>query len=122
MEAHEKHGPAIIFQGKDIGQKDPEPGKNSQLTLLVGRETSKTMAVGISSIDGIAQESTLRYDEVIFVIEGTFRFVIDGVARNCHPGDVIWLPENTTLRYEGDKAKVFIVIAPVDWRERHGIT
>ncbi len=37
-------------------------------------------------------------------------------------GDVIWLPEGTPIKYEGDKAVVFYALDPVDWRRRHGIT
>ena len=39
----------------------------------------------------------------------------------AEPGDVIWLPENTPLKYEGDKATVFYALHPVDWRRRHGM-
>lgn len=37
------------------------------------------------------------------------------------PGDVIWLPEGTALRYEGDKAVAFYALDPVDWRRRPGM-
>jgi len=36
-------------------------------------------------------------------------------------GDVVWIPENTPLKYEGDKAMVFYALHPVDWRQKHGI-
>ena len=32
------------------------------------------------------------------------------------PGDVLWIPENTSLHYEGDGATVFYALSPVDWK------
>lgn len=34
------------------------------------------------------------------------------------PGDVIWLPENTPLRHEGDRARMFYALHPVDWHQQ----
>lgn len=37
------------------------------------------------------------------------------------PGDVIWLPENTPLRHEGDRAMMFHPLHPVDWHQQAGL-
>ena len=55
------------------------------------------------------------------VLEGTFRLVVGRETHFCAPGDVVWIPENTPIKYEGDKAKVFYALYPGDWRQRHGI-
>jgi ethanolamine utilization protein EutQ len=34
---------------------------------------------------------------------------------------VVWIPENTPLKYEGDKSVVFWALYPADWRQRHGL-
>jgi hypothetical protein len=36
------------------------------------------------------------------------------------PGDVIWLPEGTPLKYEGRQGRR-VLRDPVDWRQRHGM-
>lgn len=115
------HGAATIIRNRDIAAKLDVDGQGQKTIRLVGQETSKTMAVGVGTFKRLGEPYTVKYDEVVYVIEGTFRFFIDGVARECLAGDVIWLPEGTTLQYDGDEAKVLFVIAPVDWRERHGI-
>lgn len=118
VQKHEMHGPATIFETENVTFTG-EPG--NQLARLIGPDVSKTMAVAFGYYDNCAVDWTVKYDEVVYVIDGTFRLVIGGVARNYRPGDVIWIPENTELRYGGEKAKVLFVISPADWRERHGI-
>ena len=96
------------------------PGK-ATIARLVGPEMSKTMGAGIATFDGCSIEWTVLYDEVVVVLEGTFRLVVGSETYSCAPGDVIWIPENTPLKYEGDKAKVFYTLYPVDWRQKHGL-
>jgi ethanolamine utilization protein EutQ len=96
------------------------PGK-ATIARLVGPEMSKTMGAGIAAFDGCSIEWTVLYDEVIVVLEGTFRLVVGSHTHSFAPGDVIWIPENTPIKYEGDKAKVFYTLHPVDWRQKHGL-
>jgi ethanolamine utilization protein EutQ len=96
------------------------PGK-ATIARLVGPDLSKTMGAGIAQFDGCSIEWTVLYDEMIVVLEGTFRLRVGKDSYEATPGDVIWIPENTPLRYEGDKATVCYTLFPVDWRQRHGI-
>jgi len=99
------------------------PGKAS-IARLVGPELSSTMGAGIAVFDGCSIEWTVLYDEVIVVLEGTFRLKLGkdfAETLEASPGDVIWLPEHTPLRYEGDAARVFYALYPVDWRKRHAL-
>lgn len=85
---------------------------------------STSMGAGIATFNGCSIEWTVLYDELIVVLEGTFRLRIGGEDKRtieAKPGDVIWLPEHTPLRYEGDKAKVFYALTPVDWKSRHNL-
>ncbi|MDX6750385.1 hypothetical protein SH611_11260 [Geminicoccaceae bacterium 1502E] len=97
------------------------PGK-AEIARLVGPEISSSMGAGVATFDGCSVEWTILYDELIVVLEGTFRLRIGeegGELVEARPGDVIWLPADTPLRYEGEKAKVFYSLAPVDWKSRH---
>jgi ethanolamine utilization protein EutQ len=96
------------------------PGK-ATIARLVGPDLSKTMGAGVATFDGCSIEWTVLYDELIVVLEGTFRLVAGKETYSCAPGDVLWIPENTPIKYEGDKAKVFYALHPVDWRQRHGL-
>jgi ethanolamine utilization protein EutQ len=97
------------------------PPGSATIARLVGPEMSRTMGAGIATFDRCSIEWTVLYDEVIVVLEGTFRLVVGGEAHSCKPGDVIWIPENTPIKYEGEKAKVFYALHPVDWRQKHGL-
>lgn len=99
------------------------PGK-AEIARLVGPHNSASMGAGIATFDDCSIEWTILYDELIVVLEGTFRLRIGGDdprTIEATPGDVIWLPQNTPLRYEGDKAKVFYALHPVDWKARHAL-
>ena len=97
------------------------PPGAATIARLVGPDMSKSMGAGIAIFDGCSIEWTVLYDEVIVVLEGTFRLVVGKETHSCSPGDVIWIPENTPIKYEGDKAKVFYALHPVDWRQKHGL-
>jgi len=97
------------------------PPGAATIARLVGPEMSTTMGAGIATFDGCSIEWTVLYDEVIVVLEGTFRLVVGKETHFCSPGDVVWIPENTPIKYEGEKAKVFYALHPVDWRQKHGL-
>ena len=99
------------------------PPGMAMIARLVGPDQSASMGAGIATFDACSIEWTVLYDEVIVVLEGTFRLRIGAQGERvieAGPGDVIWLPENTPLRYEGDGAKVFYALHPVDWQQRTG--
>ena len=48
------------------------PGKAS-FARLVGPDLCKTMGAGVAQFDGCSIEWTVLYDEMIVVLEGTFR-------------------------------------------------
>ena len=100
------------------------PPGDARVARLVGPEMSASMGAGVATFDGCSIEWTILYDELIVVLEGVFRLRIGGEdARTIEAtaGDVIWLPANTPLHYEGDGAKVFYALSPVDWKSRHNL-
>ena len=97
------------------------PPGAATIARLVGPDISKSMGAGIASFDGCSIEWTVLYDELIVVLEGTFRLVVGDKTFTCTPGDVLWITENTPLKYEGDAAVVFYALSPVDWRQKHGL-
>jgi ethanolamine utilization protein EutQ len=99
------------------------PPGTASIARLVTDSTSKSMGAGVATFDGCSIEWTVLYDEAVVVLEGLFRLrtgegyrqVIEG-----KPGDVIWIPEGTPLKYEGERAKIFYTVYPADWKKRHG--
>lgn len=94
---------------------------SASIARLVGPQESNTMGAGIARFDKVSIEWTVLYDELIVALEGTFRLRVGERVYETKPGDVLWIPAHTPLRYEGDGATVFYALSPVDWRERNGL-
>lgn len=111
-----------LFKSSDI-ELEPYGGPPgvARIARLIGPELSSRMGGGIAFFDECSIEWTILYDEIIVVLDGEFRLRVGDDAYDMAPGDVIWLPENTPLVYEGKGARVFYVLAPVDWRTRHNL-
>jgi ethanolamine utilization protein EutQ len=91
------------------------PGLAS-IARLVGPDSSRTMGAYLGRFDGRSVAWTVQYDEVIVGIEGLFRLRAGDEVYELGPGDVLWIGEGRAVRYEGDKALVFMAISPVNWR------
>ena len=97
------------------------PPGHAEVARAVGGDLSRTMAAGVARFDDCSVAWTVLYDEVVYVIDGVFRLAMpDGVIEG-HAGDVIWIPEGTELRYEGQNAAIFYAVYPGNWKELHGL-
>lgn len=76
------------------------------------------MGAGVARFDNCSIEWTVLYDELIVTLEGRFKLRTETEAFDCSPGDVLWIPANTRLWYEGESATVFYALSPVDWRQK----
>ncbi|KAF1054177.1 MAG: Ethanolamine utilization protein EutQ [Stenotrophomonas maltophilia] len=94
------------------------PLERAAISRLIGTEDSQTMGAGLARFDACSISWTVLYDELIVVLEGRFRLRLGDRVVDAVPGDVIWVPENTPLAYEGDGATVFYALYPVDWQAR----
>lgn len=107
------------FRRAELPFKDYGEGPGAAaISRLVGPGDSATMGAYLARFDGRSVAWTVRYDELIVCIEGEFRLRSGGNVHTLVPGDVLWIPNGTSLRYEGSECLVFIAIAPVDWRSR----
>src|SRR5262245_41969106 len=104
-----------------FAQMFPEAGGYASRCTLITPEISATLGATAHTYDGCSIEWQAHYDHVMVVLAGTLRILTgENFSRVIEAGfaDIIWLTEGTRLRYEGDKAKVFSAIYPVDWRAR----
>ena len=110
-----------IVQFKAAERRFDAYGEGGQIARLVGPEISSSMGAGIAKFDGCSIAWTVLYDELIVTLEGNFRLCVGETVYDCAPGDVLWVPAITPLRYEGEGATVFYALSPVDWRARAGL-
>jgi len=82
---------------------------------LINSGFSDALGAGIGTFEDCANEWTVTYDEVLFVLDGVLTIRVGDDAYNVGPGDVIWIPKDTALVYEaGAKTTFFYAVCPVD--------
>jgi ethanolamine utilization protein EutQ (cupin superfamily) len=73
---------------------------------IVEDPLSHDLGAGVVEFEDISIPWTLNYNEVFYVLEGELRFRTDEGVTVGKPGDLIFIPEGTTFRYEAiGKAK-----------------
>lgn len=97
------------------------PPGHAEVARAVGGDLSGTMAAGVARFDDCSVAWTVLYDEIVYVIDGVFRLAMpDGVLEG-EAGDILWIPEGTELKYEGESASIFYAVYPGNWKEIHGL-
>ena len=64
------------------------------------------MCGGINVLKNIKVPWDLTCDEIIYVLEGTFRLTCDGETYICNRGDVLFVPKDNHISYEADDRKM----------------
>ena len=66
---------------------------------------------------------TTLYDEILFIHKGTMIVRTSSGELECHPGDIVWLPEGVTLDYDmtGRRCEYFYSLCPIDWAKRNNM-
>jgi len=92
-----------------------EYGEMAQAAHLCGTEDGSKLGAGLVRLTNAQIPWTVRYDEIILVLEGTFTVRTDDDILTAQPLDTIWLPAGTKLTYEAEEALLFYAIHPADW-------
>jgi ethanolamine utilization protein EutQ len=84
---------------------------------------SSSMAGGVNFLNKVSVPWELTCDEIIYCHQGQFRLVVDEESFVLNPGDMMFVPSGTSLKYEADdKCMIFYAAWPVDWKQRAGLT
>lgn len=83
---------------------------------LVTLEESPRLGCGLMVMKDTTFDWTLEYDEVDYIIEGTLSVLIEGRRISAGPGEVIFIPRSSSIKFsvEGD-ARFIYVTYPADW-------
>jgi len=95
-----------------------EGGDMAQLAQVSGTVDGTPLGAGFGRLTNARIEWTVKYDEVLIVLEGTLKVHTGGQVLEAGPRDSIWLPAGTALVYEAEEALIAYAIHPADWAER----
>ncbi len=114
---------AKIFKHSELTLKPAvTPTGTSSIARVINGEISRHMGGGIEYLENTTIDWTVTYDEVLFIHEGTLTIELDGVRHECTPGDIVWLPNGTHLKYIAkERAGYFYALYPFDWAARQGM-
>jgi len=111
-----------LVKGKSVVMEkfqEAPPGQTVHLTdVVTSREAN--LCAGFMSFDKSILPWHLSYDEVDYVMEGTFILQANGVTYTAVPGDVMYIPKDTTVVFGSPDhfSKVFYVTYPANWTEQ----
>lgn len=107
-------GHTVRMDSFDTGNPRDRVGIKDLLTT----GESPHMAAGFMTMEQCSFPWELNYDEVDYIIEGTLEIEINGVTYRGGPGDVIFIPARSKIRFKcPDRVKFFYVTYPANWAE-----
>ena len=90
-------------------------GDQAQVAPLCGADDDTKLGAGLVRLSSARIPWTIKYDELIFVVEGSFTVTTDDETLTANARDSLWLPAGTRLTYHSDNALLFYAIYPNDW-------
>jgi ethanolamine utilization protein EutQ len=113
-----------VFRRSEMDLKSAvTPSGNTSIARVINGSVSKHMGAGIEYLENVTIDWTVTYDEVLFILEGPLTVVFADGSHECDVGDIVWLPEGTSLKYVAKgRAAYFYALYPVDWAAKQGIS
>lgn len=95
------------------------PGDRVYTHDLLTLEESPRLGIGLMVMEQTTFPWTLRYDEVDYVIEGRLEVLIDGRTVSAGPGEVIFIPKDSSISFSAPQfARFLYVTYPADWQNQ----
>ena len=92
-----------------------EYGDQAEVASVCGADDGTKLAAGFVRLTNAEIPWTIKYDEVIHVLECSFTVRTGGEDLTAQTGDCLWLPAGTELTYVSESALLFYAIQPADW-------
>ncbi|MEM6619001.1 MAG: cupin domain-containing protein [Pseudomonadota bacterium] len=93
-------------------------GDQAQAVQVCGADDLSELGAGYGRLTQARFPWTIKYDEMILVLEGSLTVHTATGALTAEAGDSVWLPAGTDLEYEAEEALIFYAIHPADWASR----
>lgn len=110
--------PRVMSLSKAMFKPRFEHGDQAEVAQLCGADDGSKLGVGLVRLTNADIPWTIKYDEFIWVLEGTFTVQTDNAELVAHKDESIWLPAGTKLSYRSDNALLLYAIHPTDWATR----
>ena len=94
-----------------------EGGDVAELAEISSAEEGTELGTGYARLSKARLSWTVRYDEVLVVIEGELTVHVDGFPLVAGPRDAIWLAAGSAVIYEAEAALVLYAIHPANWQD-----
>ena len=116
--AHSGSTPAKVVSFKDLSFEPRfDYGHMAKVTEVVGTGDGSLLGTGFGRFIDAEIPWTVKYDEVLLVLEGEVTVRTAEGDLVAGPQDCIWLPDGTDLTYIAKNALVFYAIQPTNWAE-----
>lgn len=86
---------------------------------LFSLEQSPRLGAGLMEMEDTTFAWTLNYDEMDYIIEGELTVLIDGERVTAGPGEVIYIPKRSSIRFSvSGRARFLYFVYPADWQNQ----
>ena len=111
----EKAQPRLIKFSDLVFLPRNEKPEMADLAEISGESDGTMLGTGFAKLKKARIEWTVKYDEVLLVLDGHVKVHTKQGVIEAHPKDCIWLPKDTPLIYEAESALIFYAIYPSNW-------
>jgi ethanolamine utilization protein EutQ len=110
--------PAKVLKPSDLTFNPRfEHGEQAQVASVCGPDQGTQLGAGYVRMTNAKIPWTIKYDEMVLVVEGSLTIHVNGEPLTANVGESIWLPNGTELVYESKSALLFYAIHPANWAE-----
>lgn len=104
------------FRAADLDFSGADAPPHVAAQPVVNMAISNSMGGGTVRFQaGCDVEWTIDCDEIVFAHEGAFRLGVGDAVFDVVPGDTLWIPAGTTIRYQADEdGAFFYTTSPID--------
>ncbi|MCP5073621.1 MAG: DUF861 domain-containing protein [Rhodobacteraceae bacterium] len=95
-----------------------EYGDQAQAAVICGQDDGTELGAGMGRLTNARFPWTIKYDEILVVLEGALRIHIGGEVLEAKQYDSMFLPAGTALEYEAESALILYAIHPANWAEK----
>lgn len=92
-------------------------GDQAQVAVACGPGDGTELGCGYVRMSGAEIPWTIKYDEIVLVLEGSITIQTEAGDLTAGEHDSIWLPAGTELTYVSENALLFYAIHPANWAQ-----